>query len=129
MWRYEDQVSVIAGSNEDSLHVLDGLVFGGTRADRCPIRPFFAQHVVLRVDEDNGSVRFIDFHGRNPRGLVKEEAQLICSDQAVLGPAAAITAIAVVMAALRSTSAASLRDWPGVDATRQRLPPASMNPL
>jgi hypothetical protein len=53
---YEDKVPLVLGGDEDPFHILDGLVLGDARADHYPIRPFFAQHVVLWVYEDNGGV-------------------------------------------------------------------------
>jgi hypothetical protein len=53
---YEDKVPLVLGGDEDPFHILDGLVLGDARADRCPTRAFFAQHVVLWVDEDNAGV-------------------------------------------------------------------------
>ena len=41
------------GSDKDLLHILDGLVLGDALAYRRPIRSLFAQHVILRVDENN----------------------------------------------------------------------------
>src|SRR4051812_49320615 len=60
--RDEHFVSAGLGSLEYPLHVLNCLVLGDARADRAPIRPLLAQHVVLRVDEHDCGVAVPDVH-------------------------------------------------------------------
>src|SRR5271165_6052187 len=47
---------------EDALHVLDGIVFFKTFANKRPRETFFAQDVILRIDEYNCSVFLMNIH-------------------------------------------------------------------
>jgi hypothetical protein len=59
---YEDEVALFSGRDEELFDILDGLVLGNALADRFPIRSCRTQHVVLRVDENDGCIQFINFH-------------------------------------------------------------------
>ena len=47
---------------EDPLHILDRAVLGDARPHAGPIDALFAQHIVLRVDEDDGGVAVLKGH-------------------------------------------------------------------
>jgi hypothetical protein len=50
------------GSLEDQLHVLNGIVLLKAFADERPREAFFAQDVVLRINENNRSISCVNLH-------------------------------------------------------------------
>src|SRR5215471_15660072 len=63
MGRDEYFIAASLRSLEDSLHILDCAVLGNARADRSPICPLLAQHIVLRVNKHHCGIGFLDIHG------------------------------------------------------------------
>src|SRR4029453_1933188 len=68
--RNEDLESVLLSSLEDPLHILDRLVLSDTLADRSPRKPFIAQDLILRIDEDHCSVVFVYIHDSSDSHLL-----------------------------------------------------------
>ena len=62
VWRDKHFVSVLFHGFEDPLHVFDCVVLRDTLADRSPRKPFIAQDLILRIDEDHCSVILVYFH-------------------------------------------------------------------
>jgi hypothetical protein len=60
--RDEDLESMRFRGLEDALHVLNSIVFLKTFADQGPRESFFAQDLVLRIDEYNCGVFPMDVH-------------------------------------------------------------------
>ena len=58
--RDEHMISAKLRGLEDSLHVFDGPVGRDASADRCPVRPLLARHVVLRFDKDDRRIALLD---------------------------------------------------------------------
>src|SRR5277367_4810089 len=63
MRRDKHVVAIGLRYREDPLHVLDCAVLGNAGADRSPVHPLLAQHIVLRVDKDDCGVGVADVHG------------------------------------------------------------------
>jgi len=78
MRRDEDFIAVCLCRLEDPSHVLDGMILGHAGPDRAPIGAVLAQHVVLRIDEDDGGIAAADVHGCSPfwfgQGRRREDA-------------------------------------------------------
>src|SRR5215469_11082597 len=68
MRRDEDVIATGFRRFKYLLHMLTGLVLGYARADNFPARSFLAQHIVLRVDEYDGRVGFLDGDTRGRGG-------------------------------------------------------------
>jgi hypothetical protein len=64
--RDKNHEPVVLGSLEDTLYVLDGLVFFNAVADEFPSDAFLAQKIVLRVGNQYRRIVFVDFHGSFP---------------------------------------------------------------
>src|SRR5215469_12317608 len=69
VWGDEDLEAIGLCGLEDPLHVLDGVVFRDAPADQTPRKAFLAEHLILRIDEDDRSVVLAYFHPTSPDGL------------------------------------------------------------
>ena len=67
MRRDEDAEALFLRGFEESLDVLDGVVFLDTFADQTPRDALLTQDIVLRVDDDQRGVALLDFHGASPK--------------------------------------------------------------